>query len=81
MIDHVDERLFKIRINTPNGKSVIACKSTDKEDNMRGRKLRSLSVDEASFMRPSTWNNILRPMLADYEAPAIIGSSPRALDT
>jgi len=73
----VDETRLRIFLQTPGGPSRIFCKSADKEDALRGRGLKSLWVDEASFIRPTLWNNVLRATLADYRAPALITSSPR----
>jgi len=78
-IEHIDKRTLTITLKIGKGlRSYISTKSSEKEDNLRGRGLASLALDEASFVRPSLWNLILRPMLADCEAPALIFSSPKS---
>lgn len=71
----VDNVRLKIHLKTPNGRSIISCKSADKPDNLRGRGLRSLSGDEVAFWRMSIWDNVLRPMLGDSKGKALLCSS------
>lgn len=73
-IAHKDDRLFRIKLI--NG-SMIVCKSATMENALRGRGLSSLFLDEASFVRPRLWDMIIRPMLADKKAPALIASSAK----
>lgn len=75
--DHVrkiDDRLLSVWLT--NG-SVIYCKSAEKEDNLRGRALGSVVLDEAAFVKAHVWDRILRPQLAVSKGPAIIASSPK----
>lgn len=74
LILRVDERLMTIYL--VNGSKLI-CKTAEKEDNLRGRGLIALVVDEGSFVKPTLWNTVLRPTLADHQGPALIISSPR----
>ena len=69
-----DERYLSIRLT--NG-SVIAIKSGEKENNLRGRGLASVVLDEAAFLKESLWDRILRPQLANSRGPALIASSPK----
>lgn len=55
----------------------IELKGADKEDSLVGVALKSLRVDEAALIRGHVWPKVLRPMLADYEAPAYFYSTPR----
>jgi hypothetical protein len=55
----------------------IELKGCDNEDSLVGVGLRSLRVDEAALVKAGVWENILRPMLADYQAPASFYSTPR----
>lgn len=55
----------------------IELKGCDKEDSLVGVGLRSLRVDEAALIKPTVWQTVLRPMLADYQAPATFYSTPR----
>lgn len=64
------------RVTLING-SIIACVSADKEDNLRGRKIASLVVDEASFLRQTLWAYVLQATVADLKSPVLFISSPR----
>lgn len=55
----------------------IELKGADKEDSLVGVALKSLRVDEAALVRGHVWSMVLRPMLADYKAPAYFYSTPR----
>ena len=55
----------------------IELKGADKEDSLVGVALKSLRVDEAALVRGNVWSLVLRPMLADYKAPAYFYSTPR----
>lgn len=73
-IARTDERSLSVKLT--NG-STISCKSGEKEDNLRGRGLRSVVPDEAAFLKERIWDNIIRPQLADFMGPALIASSPK----
>lgn len=55
----------------------IELKGADKEDSLVGVALKSLRVDEAALVKNHVWSQVLRPMLADYQAPAYFYSTPR----
>lgn len=55
----------------------IELKGADKEDSLVGVALKSLRMDEAALIRAGVWSGVLRPMLADYQAPAYFYSTPR----
>lgn len=55
----------------------IELKGADKEDSLVGVALKSLRVDEAALVKNHVWAQVLRPMLADYQAPAYFYSTPR----
>lgn len=55
----------------------IELKGADKEDSLVGVAVKSLRVDEAALVKRNVWGQILRPMLADYKAPAYFYSTPR----
>lgn len=74
---HRDDRLFRMTIRVGGVESVIVCKSCEREDNLRGRGIASLCIDEASFVQASLFDLVLRPTLADKMAPALIFSSPK----
>ena len=54
----------------------IYLKSANRQENLRGRALRGVIIDEISIMRPEIWDLIVRPMLVDYRAPALIIGTP-----
>lgn len=55
----------------------IELKGADKEDSLVGVALKTLRIDEAALVKEGVWSRILRPMLADYKAPAYFYSTPR----
>ncbi len=55
----------------------IELKGADKPDTLVGVALKTLRVDEAALVKNSVWSLVLRPMLADYKAPAYFYSTPR----
>lgn len=55
----------------------IELKGADKEDSLVGVALKTLRMDEAALIRADVWTKALRPMLADYKAPAYFYSTPR----
>lgn len=54
----------------------IAIKSTHTPDNLRGAGLDFAVLDEAAFMEPSIWPQIVRPMLLERKGDALLLSSP-----
>jgi hypothetical protein len=66
------------KILAPDGRATrIELKGCDKEDSLVGVGLRSLRMDEAALTKQRVWTNILRPMLADHQAPAWFYTTPR----
>lgn len=55
----------------------IELKGADKPDSLVGVALKTLRVDEAALVKNNIWSMVLRPMLADYNAPAYFYSTPR----
>jgi hypothetical protein len=58
---------------------VIDLWSLDAFDSARGRKYRRVVVNEAAMARylQEAWENVIRPMLADYQGDAWFGSTPK----
>lgn len=77
MIKRRDDRFYQLEIDCGAFTSIIACKSAEKEDNLRGRGVASLIIDEASFVRQTLWNYVLQATVADKKAPVLFISSPR----
>lgn len=49
-------------------------------DDLRGRPLRFLVLDEYADMKPEAWSEALRPSLADYKAPALFIGTPKSFN-
>jgi phage terminase large subunit-like protein len=62
-------------LRLPNGGS-IAIKSTHEPDHLRGAGLDFVVLDEAAFMPPSLWPEVVQPMLLDRKGRALMLSSP-----
>jgi len=54
----------------------IWIKSSDRPDNLRGRKSCLVILDELKDMKPSTWDLVIRPMLVDVEGGALFIGTP-----
>ena len=69
---HVNNMQFKL----VNG-SRISLKGADRPDTMRGVSLEFLVMDEYADMKPSVWEEILRPALADRKGDALFIGTPK----
>ena len=63
------------RIDFENG-GMIAVRSTHYPDNLRGEGLDLVVLDEAAFMDPRVWSEVVRPMLVTTRGSAVILSTP-----
>lgn len=63
------------RMDFPQG-GMIAVRSTHYPDNLRGAGLDLAVLDEAAFMEPGVWPEIVRPMLVDRRGEALFLSTP-----
>lgn len=68
----------ELSITLRNG-SVISLKGAENPDTLKGRFLNGLCVDEIASIREWEWlwDESLRAMLTDYEAPAVFISTPK----
>lgn len=64
-----------LQITLINGKT-ISLKGADRPETMRGVSLKFLVMDEYADMRPSVWEQILRPALADCKGEAMFIGTP-----
>ena len=64
-----------MQITLING-AVIAFKGADRPETMRGVSLKFLVMDEYADMKPSVWEQILRPALADQRGGAMFIGTP-----
>jgi predicted phage terminase large subunit-like protein len=64
-----------LQITLING-ATISLKGSDRPETMRGSSLKLVVLDEAAFMKPFVWEEILRPALADQKGSAVFISTP-----
>jgi len=67
------------RIDFPGG-GWLAIHSTHNPDRLRGAGLDFVVLDEAAFMHPSVWPQVVRPMLLERKGRALFLSSPNGLN-
>ena len=65
-----------LTIRLING-SVISLKGAEKPNNLRGRALDFVVLDEFADMRPEAWNEVLRPSLSDRQGHALFIGTPK----
>lgn len=66
----------ELQIVLING-SAICLKGADNEDSLRGAGLDFAVLDEYASMKPNVWQEIIRPMLSDRQAPALFIGTPK----
>ena len=64
-----------LKIELVNG-SMIELKGTENAMALRGRSLSGVVMDEAAFMDPGVWFEVIRPALADKQGWALFISTP-----
>ncbi len=64
-----------MRMDFENGGS-ISIRSTHQPDNLRGAGLDFVVLDEAAFMLPNVWSEVIRPMLLERRGGALFISTP-----
>jgi hypothetical protein len=64
-----------LTIKLVNG-ATISLKGADRPETMRGVSLKFLVMDEYADMKPSVWETILRPALADQKGQAMFIGTP-----
>ena len=57
--------------------SVISLKGAEKPNNLRGRALDFVVLDEFADMRPEAWYEVLRPSLSDRQGGALFIGTPK----
>ncbi len=65
-----------LTIKLING-SAIALKGAEKPNNLRGRALDFVVLDEFADMRPETWSEVIRPSLSDRQGSCIFIGTPK----
>ena len=65
-----------LTLNLING-STISLKGAEKPDNLRGRSLDFVVMDEFADMRPEAWFEVIRPSLSDKEGDCLFIGTPK----
>ena len=65
-----------MQIKLVNG-ATISLKGADRPDTMRGVSLKFLVLDEYADMKPSVWEEVLRPALADQKGQCLFIGTPK----
>jgi hypothetical protein len=68
-----------LTITLHNG-SKISLKGAEKPNNLRGRSLDFVVLDEFADMRPETWYEVIRPSLADRKGSALFIGTPKGMN-
>ena len=71
--------LANMEVLFPNGGS-ISCKSADNPQRLRGEGLDFLVMDEAAFIKPDVWQEVLRPTLTERKGSALFISTPMGMN-
>ena len=64
-----------LQLTLING-ATITLKGSDRPDTMRGVSLKFVVLDEYAGMKPSVWEEVLRPALADQKGDAVFIGTP-----
>ena len=67
--------LANMQIDLPNGGS-IAVRSADNPQRLRGEGLDYLVMDEAAFVKPEVWQEVIRPTRTERKGSALFISTP-----
>lgn len=70
-----NSHINNLQITLING-TTISLKGADRPETMRGVSLKFLVMDEYADMKPSVWEQILRPALADQKGDALFIGTP-----
>ena len=77
-ITGAEVRLADRELWLPNGGRIMV-RSTDRPESMRGHGLDFVVLDEAAFMKPTVWTEVVRPMLADRKGSGLFISTPNGI--
>lgn len=64
VIEQINEAELSIRLKN---RSLIELKGADSQDSLRGAKLKFVVLDEYASMRPTVWDEVIRPSMADVK--------------
>ena len=71
--------LVNMEVKFPGGGS-IAVRSADTPHRLRGEGLDFLVMDEAAFVKPDVWHQVLRPTLTERKGGALFISTPMGMN-
>ena len=71
--------LVNMEVKFPGGGS-IAVRSADTPHRLRGEGLDFLVMDEAAFVKPDVWHQVLRPTLTERRGSALFISTPMGMN-
>ena len=75
-IEGADIRLGDRQVSFPNG-GLVAVRSADNPDSLRGEGLDFVVMDECAFMKREAWTEAIRPALSDRLGGALFISTPK----
>lgn len=81
LIKRMNDTELLIELKAPGGQtSYIELKGADNPDRLRGARIDGLILDEAAFMKPFVWHEILEPILAESGGWATFISTPKGFN-
>lgn len=72
--------LVNMEVKFPHSGGSIAVRSADSPHRLRGEGLDFLVMDEAAFVKPDVWHQVLRPTLTERKGGALFISTPMGMN-
>lgn len=76
----VNISLVNMEVTFPQTGGSIAVRSADTPHRLRGEGLDYLVMDEAAFIKPDVWHQVLRPTLTERKGSALFISTPMGMN-
>ena len=70
----------EMEVVVPPASGIISFVSLDIPNNARGKTARGVVIDEAAFVSPDAWYEVIRPMLSDCDGWALCMGTPSGRD-
>jgi hypothetical protein len=81
IIKKMNDTDLMVELKAPGGKvSQIFLKGADNPDRLRGARVDGLILDEAAFMKPFVWHDILEPIIAESGGWVTFISTPKGFN-
>ena len=77
---NVQASLVNMELTFPETGGSIAVRSADTPHRLRGEGLDFLVMDEAAFVKPDVWHQVLRPTLTERKGSALFISTPMGMN-